>query len=133
MNPKDAIQMLATTHASEIRPEDAGEGYEDERDAAVQTLFAAVERASETGDPDQSLQDWINAGSYEVSDTVESIVAEWNALGETAPTVRGAKLTILVTEEQRRCYHIAAATAGVTLSDVVREHLDAWSAEVLGA
>ena len=41
------------------------------------------------------------------------------------------KLTILVTEDQRRRYHIAAATAGVTLSEVVRDHLDEWANGIL--
>jgi len=41
------------------------------------------------------------------------------------------KLTILVTPEQRQRYHIAAATAGVTLSDVVRDYLDQWSERIL--
>lgn len=41
------------------------------------------------------------------------------------------KLTILVTEDQRRRYHIAAATAGVTLSEVVRDYLDEWAGKVL--
>lgn len=41
------------------------------------------------------------------------------------------KLTILVTPEQRQRYHIAAATAGVTLSEVVRDYLDEWAGKVL--
>jgi len=45
--------------------------------------------------------------------------------------VMDKKLTILVTPEQRQRYHIAAATAGVTLSDVVRDYLDQWSERIL--
>ena len=82
MNAQDAIRMLATTHASEIAPEDAGDGYDDERNEAVQKLYTTVYDASETGDPSGSLQQWLYAGNYEVTDTVESIAAEWDALTE---------------------------------------------------
>ena len=53
------------------------------------------------------------------------------AAEQAEQNVMDKKLTILVTEAQRRRYHIAAATAGVTLSDVVREHLDAWADTIL--
>ena len=61
----------------------------------------------------------------------QQIVAERQK--QEATMTMNKKLTILVTEEQRRRYHIAAATAGVTLSDVVRNYLDAWATEVIGA
>lgn len=45
---------------------------------AIQTIEAAVLAVSEYGDPDSSLQDWIAAGQYKMSDTPESIAAEWD-------------------------------------------------------
>ncbi len=51
----------------------------DERYEAVMVVELAVKDASEVGDPDSSLQDWISAGRYEMTDTPESIAAEWDA------------------------------------------------------
>ena len=59
----------------------------------------------------------------------QQIVAERQK--QEATMTMNKKLTILVTADQRQRYHIAAATAGVTLSDVVREHLDAWADTIL--
>lgn len=51
----------------------------DERYEAVQVIELAVKDASEVGDPDSSLQDWISAGQYKLTDTPESIASEWDA------------------------------------------------------
>ena len=48
------------------------------RDAAIQELSVAVAAESEYGDPDSSLGDWLAAGEYTGSETVESIAAEWD-------------------------------------------------------
>ena len=54
--------------------DDSDEAYE-----AVQVIELAVAAASEYGDPDSSLQDWISAGQYKTTDTPESITAEWDS------------------------------------------------------
>lgn len=46
---------------------------------AVQVIELAVRDASEYGDPDSSLQDWISAGQYRMTDTPESIAEEWDS------------------------------------------------------
>ncbi|HMT20458.1 MAG TPA: hypothetical protein PKE20_04305 [Promineifilum sp.] len=51
----------------------------DEQYEAVQVIELAVKDASEVGDPDSSLQDWISGGQYKMTDTPESIAAEWDA------------------------------------------------------
>ena len=51
----------------------------DKRYQAVQVIESEVRDASEVGDPDSSLQDWIAAGQYKLTDTPESIAAEWDA------------------------------------------------------
>jgi hypothetical protein len=51
----------------------------DKRYEAVQVIELAVAEASEYGDPDRSLQDWISAGSFKTTDTPESIAAEWDS------------------------------------------------------
>ncbi len=51
----------------------------DQRYDAVMVIESAVCDASEYGDPDSSLQDWISAGQYKLTDTPESIAAEWDA------------------------------------------------------
>jgi len=56
-----------------------GTGDSDLQYEAVQVIEAAVSEASEYGDPDSSLQDWISAGQYKLTDTPESIAAEWDA------------------------------------------------------
>ncbi len=56
-----------------------GTNDSDERYEAVQVVELAVKEASEYGDPDSSLQDWISAGQYKLTDTPESIAAEWDA------------------------------------------------------
>ena len=56
-----------------------GSDDSDEKYEAVQVIELAVSEASETGDPDSSLQDWISAGRYELTDTPESIASEWDA------------------------------------------------------
>lgn len=50
----------------------------DKRYEAVQVVELAVLGASVFGDPDRSLQDWISAGSYKLTDTPETIAAEWD-------------------------------------------------------
>lgn len=50
----------------------------DQRYEAVQVIESAVYEFSEYGDPDQSLQDWISAGQYKLTDTPESIASEWD-------------------------------------------------------
>jgi hypothetical protein len=83
MSAKAAIHLLATTHSSQV-PIDVEDpdAYGDLRQEAVLTLTAAVEAASRTGDRTQSLQDWIYNGSYDGTETVDSIAAEWDALSE---------------------------------------------------
>jgi hypothetical protein len=51
----------------------------DLRYKAVQTVEREVYQASKVGDPDHSLQDWISAGQYKLTDTPESIAAEWDS------------------------------------------------------
>lgn len=51
----------------------------DKRYEAVQVIEAAVSAASEYGDPDSSLQDWISAGQYKLTDTPKSLAAEWDS------------------------------------------------------
>lgn len=46
---------------------------------AIQVIESAVLGASEYGDPDHSLNDWIAAGQYQLTDTPESIAAEWDS------------------------------------------------------
>ena len=64
MNAHEAVEILATRQGN--------------IDEAIQELAAAVEMESEYGDPDGSLTDWIAAGSYTGSETVESLAAEWD-------------------------------------------------------
>lgn len=45
---------------------------------AIQVIESEVLAVSEYGDPDSSLQDWISAGQYKLTDTPESIAAEWD-------------------------------------------------------
>jgi hypothetical protein len=52
------------------------------RAEAVLMLAAAVLEESSYGDPDNSLADWIAAGEYTGSETVESIAAEWDERDE---------------------------------------------------
>lgn len=70
-NPQNAIRILATTKPGS-----------DVRDAAVQALAEAAEEASEYGDPDSSLVDWIAAGEYTGSETVDRLAAEWDERDE---------------------------------------------------
>lgn len=53
--------------------DDSNESYE-----AIQVIESEVAAVSEYGDPDSSLQDWIAAGQYKLTDTPESIAAEWD-------------------------------------------------------
>jgi hypothetical protein len=62
MNAQEAIKTLANGH----------------NDEAVQVLVEAVLHASEYGDPDNSLADWIANGEYLGGETVESIALEWD-------------------------------------------------------
>jgi hypothetical protein len=55
-----------------------GSDDSDKKYKAVQVIELAVSEASEHGDPDSSLQDWISAGQYKLTDTPESIAAEWD-------------------------------------------------------
>lgn len=63
MNAQEAIQILAKDYS----------------DDAIQILAEAVEAASEYGDPDGSLTDWIGNGEYDGTETVESLAAEWDS------------------------------------------------------
>lgn len=56
-----------------------GAGNSDQRYEAVQVIEAAVCDVSQVGNPDSSLQDWISAGQYKMTDTPESIAAEWDS------------------------------------------------------
>ena len=60
---------------------------------------------------------------------MKELVHEHRNGGERA--VRDRHLTILVTEEERRRYHVAAATVGTTVSAVARDYLETWAAEVM--
>lgn len=51
----------------------------DVKHIAFQNLSAAVLAESEYGDPDGGLMDWLTAGEYNGSETVEQIAAEWDA------------------------------------------------------
>lgn len=51
-----------------------GDKYE-----AIQVIEREVAAVSEHADPDSSLQDWIAAGQYKLTDTPESIAAEWDS------------------------------------------------------
>ena len=55
-----------------------GTDNDDAKYEAMQVIEEAVAAASEYGDPDRSLQDWISAGQYKLTDTPESIAAEWD-------------------------------------------------------
>lgn len=68
---EQAIKILAS------KTDDLDVRYE-----AVVTLAGAVLDMSEYGDPDSSLEDWIGAGDYTGSETVESIAAEWDERDE---------------------------------------------------
>ncbi len=65
----DPVQVLAGNQAGD-------------RDEAVQNLALLVRAESVYGDPDWSLTDWIAAGNYTGSETVESIAAEWDERDE---------------------------------------------------
>lgn len=68
MSFQEALQILAN------RTDDSDKRYD-----AVMVIELAVKDASEYGDPDSSLQDWVSAGQYELTDTPESIAAEWDS------------------------------------------------------
>jgi len=65
MNTQEAIKVLAGKASGS-------------RDEARTALAAAVTLESAIGDPDDSIMDWIAAGSYDGSETVEYIAAEWD-------------------------------------------------------
>lgn len=65
MTTQEAIQVLAGKRN--------GDRYN-----AVLALAGAVLEESETGDPNNSLSDWIAGGTYTGNETVESIAAEWD-------------------------------------------------------
>lgn len=46
---------------------------------AVLVIESEVAGISKYDDPDSSLQDWISAGQFKLTDTPESIAAEWDA------------------------------------------------------
>lgn len=46
---------------------------------AVLAIESEVTGISKYGDEDGSLQDWISAGQFKLTDTPESIAAEWDA------------------------------------------------------
>lgn len=54
--------------------EDSDQHYQ-----AIQVIEMEVAAVSGFGDPDSSLQDWIAAGQYKLTDTPESIAVEWDA------------------------------------------------------
>lgn len=51
----------------------------DLRYEAVNVIESEVAVVSKRGDPDSSLQDWIASGQYKLTDTAETIAAEWDA------------------------------------------------------
>jgi hypothetical protein len=69
MNAQQAIEILAGK-------------AEGDKDEALQELSVAVLAESAYGDPDSSLTDWLAAGDYTGSETVESIAAEWDERDE---------------------------------------------------
>ena len=69
MNAKKALKVLAQP----LHPSTRVARYQ-----AANTLAAEVKRESQYGDPDESLTDWIYNGDYDGSETVASIVAEWD-------------------------------------------------------
>lgn len=68
MNFKQALRIMV--HGTD----DSDKQYQ-----AVQVIEHEVYHASSIGDPHSSLQDWISAGQYKLSDTPESIAAEWDS------------------------------------------------------
>ena len=50
----------------------------DERYDAIQVIESEVAAVSKYGNEDGSLQDWIAAGQYKLTDTPELIAAEWD-------------------------------------------------------
>lgn len=52
----------------------------DVKHVAFENLSAAVLAESEYGDPYGALMDWLTAGEYDGSETVEQIAAEWDDL-----------------------------------------------------
>ena len=87
-NQADAIAIVATSlHAlaADIEELDTEAGIsdytaaaQDVKHIAFENIAAAVLAESEYGDPDGSLMDWITAGEYDGSETIESIAAEWD-------------------------------------------------------
>ena len=73
MTAEEAIKILAASRG--LNDDDA---TKDVVYDAVLVLADAVLEASETGDPNNSLTDWIAGGTYTGNETVESIAAEWD-------------------------------------------------------
>lgn len=87
-NQASHIAILATSPAAlaaDIKELDTGgvvidyaAAVADIRHIAIQNLSVGVLAESEYGDPDTSLTDWLAAGEYDGSETVEEIAAEWD-------------------------------------------------------
>jgi len=72
--------------------------------------------------------EWVcTAEVAEIADWAESVENQ----GNSVRAIRDRHLCILVTVEERRRYHVAAATAGTTVSAVARDYLERWAAEVM--
>lgn len=69
MNGKQALEVLAQPLHPSTR---------DTRYQAANALAIEVKQQSTYGDPDTSLTDWLYSGDYDGSETVESLVAEWD-------------------------------------------------------
>jgi hypothetical protein len=48
-------------------------------DSFYMAVAAYITEHSRTGDPEQSLQDWLAAGDYQDVPTVASVIAEWDS------------------------------------------------------
>ncbi len=50
-----------------------------DRDSFFMDVCAFIENNSKTGDPFQSLQDWLSNGDYGDTPTVDATIAEWDS------------------------------------------------------
>lgn len=56
-----------------------GKPHDESWHAALYCIEEQVSDESEYGDPDSSLQDWLSAGNWDGSETVESVAADWDS------------------------------------------------------
>ncbi len=127
LTPKQVQQAINTyceTYAAIIRETFPGVEVEVETGETNGYTYVYVNEVRFDDGPNRDDRGEFGGAPAEVFYLAERIIDRW-------PSTMNKKLTILVTADQRQRYHIAAATAGVTLSDVVRAHLDEWAAGIL--